>query len=119
MLPSLPPGSRLLLAFVVPWAAHAQSSSVAQVKTHQLYIGTDLQVEWQGGYVDVARFDGSRVVVRDGDDQPVVLPKMPNVRWERRPKVSRALVSISNLDHARMYSVGQDPARTGTTSRPP
>ncbi len=99
----------LLVASISP-ALHAQSPASDAAKTHRFFVGTDLKVQWEDDIVDVARFDGAKVAVRDADGRLVLLPQTTNLRWERRPKISRAPVTITNLDHHRMYSVGRDPA---------
>ena len=90
------------------WCAETPANEADQ--PHQLFIGTDLKVPWQGDYAEVARFQDSRVVVRDEDGRAVVLSQAVDFRWERRPKVGRSPLTISNVDHTRLYSIGRDPA---------
>lgn len=80
-----------------------------EIMSPKIFIGSDLEVKWQEDFVDVANFKGSHVVVHDSEANPVVLTKANEYRWKRRMKVSRAPVTIENLDHRRLYSVNRDP----------
>ncbi len=111
---SRPASSRVLLTSLL-LAAASTLCAQTDTKSYRLFVGVDLLVPEQAGAKPlaprpVASLRPHAVVLDDATHSVLPLREVPTFSWERTPKVSRAPITISNLESERTHTIQNDPA---------
>ena len=91
-----------------PGALRAQPSAE---RTHQLFVGVDLFLPQGKELLPVINVAGNRTIVRTENGENETVGGVNGYRWKRIPRISRAPVTIENLENRTVYSPAKDPSR--------